>query len=107
MKNLNTYINEKLNDFFTDEYLNAFMGVIDYLYNEGVVDYNDDNLEAYANGDKEPDYQDIVNTSLIEYKNSMPDGPYKMLKKYPNDKSHKDDIEEIIIMAIQNYIDVR
>ena len=33
---------------------------IDYMYNEGVVDYDDRHLVYYKDRKKEPDYKDIV-----------------------------------------------
>ena len=115
MKTLNTFINEKLNSFFEDEYMDAIITTIDYFYNEGIVDYDDDNLDAYAKGGKEPNYQEIVDEIIMSYKPAsihdggrMADGPYKTLKKkYPSDKTFKKDFDELVIKSIKNYIELR
>lgn len=100
MKTLYEHLNESLNEFFTTEISDATSWVIDYLYNEGVVDYQDDSIEAVARGKKEPDYQDIINVILSDFKNNMPDGPYHLLKKYPNTPK-KSDVEQCIILGFK------
>lgn len=103
MKTLYEHLNESLNDLFTDEIMDVAMTAIDYLYNKGIVDYSEDNLEVIANGKKTPDYQEIINT-MLNYKDSMFDGPYKLLKKYPSTK--KEDIEKVILNGIKKYYEL-
>ena len=37
----------------------ATFAFVDYMYNECVINYNDDNLNAYINGTRTPNYEDI------------------------------------------------
>ena len=104
MKTLLEHLNESLNEFFTTEISDATSWVVDYLYNEGVVDYQDDSIEAIVHGGKEPDYQDVINVILLDYKKDISDGPYKLLKKYPNTPK-KNDIEQCIRLGFKKFLE--
>lgn len=106
MKTLFEYLNESLNDFFAEELYGVFMSTMDYLYNEGVAEYQDDYLKAYYTGKLEMNYKDFVNTTLSEFGSKLPDGPRKLLGKYINSKagSKAQDIEELIVQTLDNFV---
>ena len=59
MKDITTFINESKKtpkrEFF--EYVDVW---IDEMYQEGLVNYDDDHIKEYAKGEKEPNYDEIV-----------------------------------------------
>ena len=106
MKTIKEYLNESLNDFFAEELYNIFMSTMDYLYNEGIVEYQDDYLKAYYTGKLEINYKDFVSIALNEFGSKLPDGPRKLLNKYINSNagSKAQDIEELIVQTLDNFV---
>lgn len=103
MKSLTEYINEEKLPLFT-EMVNFVKEAIDFLYNEGVVDYNDDMLVKYVGGTADIPYADIANVLLSDYKNmsaelvrSLKDISRKGVKKdSPEDNAIRAAIEEYV-----------
>ena len=106
MRTLKEYLNESLNDFFAEELYDVFMSTMDYLYNEGIVEYQDDYLKAYYTGKLEINYKDFASVALTEFGGNLPDGPRKLLEKYINSKagSKAQDIEELIVQTLDNFV---
>ena len=106
MKTLTAFVNESLNDFFAEELYGVFMSTMDYLYDEGIAEYQDDYLKAYYTGKLEMNYKDFVSIALNEFGSKLPDGPSKLLQKYINSKagSKSQDIEELIVQTLDNFV---
>ena len=80
---------------------------IDYLYNEGVVAYDDRNLCAMAKGEAPIDYKDIIKVILHNYTTDceceagqMLRNYYKLSKKYGESIP---EVEEAIKSAIKRF----
>lgn len=54
-----------------EELKQAFLFELDYLYNEGVVAYDDDHLAAIAAGTMKPDYNDLASATLYDQGKEM------------------------------------
>ena len=98
MKRLSQY-NKDVYDYIKDYAL----GVIDYFNQEGIIDWDENVLKKYVEGQKEPNYKDLVDEmvdELEEYgdKNNI----LPTLKEYEQNKII---IHKIILDAIQEYID--
>jgi len=70
---------------------------IDYMYNEGVVDYDDRHLVYYKDRKKEPDYKDIVKGVLSDYEDTLTAEEKSLL--------NSDKINDIILKAIDKFVD--
>lgn len=94
-------MNEDVNYSVANKIKRIIKGEIDYLYNEGVIDYNDDNILSIANGEKEPDYQDIINAAIYDHKsNPSFSDVVSFLERYePGNKA----IENTIKQAFKEY----
>ncbi len=57
-------------------------GTIDYLYNEGVMDYNYKNIKAMSSGKKLIDYKDIAKVMLSDFGEHSESGIGELLKRY-------------------------
>lgn len=83
-------------------------GEIDYLYNEGVVNYNDENLCAMANGEKPIDYCDLIKCMLYDYSTKLENESGQMLRNYYKLSKHYGktilDVEEAINLAVKNFV---
>jgi hypothetical protein len=98
MKSLQAYINESISNHDFDKFAECALSAIDYYYNEGVREYSDDNIEAYVNGDKEPNYKKVIKDIIAEMKHEIPNNVMKELNKYPN-CNDKEDIEMTILQT--------
>ena len=45
-------------------------GFVDYMYNEGVIDFDDEHLELYVSRELKPDFRDIARGILYDFKPS-------------------------------------
>ena len=83
-------------------------GEIDYLYNEGVVDYDDENLCAMANGEKPIDYCDLIQCMLYDCSTELENESGQMLRNYCKLSKHYGetipDVEEAIDLAVKNFV---
>ena len=83
-------------------------GEIDYLYNEGVVDYDDENLCAMANGEKPIDYCDLIQSMLYDCSTELENESGQMLRNYCKLSKHYGetipDVEEAIDLAVKNFV---
>lgn len=59
---------------------------IDYMYNEGVVDYNDKAIQQIVEGKKKPDYEDVCKGLLSEYDKKLGKKTKEFLNKYLEEK---------------------
>lgn len=107
MKDLKTYILEANKDTFSElEKITEW--VIDYLYNEGIVDYDDKHLVDYVDGEKDPDYKDILNVMLNEYSDDLSSQTKTIINNFIKDKHSKDDDEDIkihVLRGISNFVE--
>lgn len=103
MKSLQTYITESISKQDFDKFAECALTALDYYYNEGVMDYSDDNLKAYVNGDKEPNYADVIKDIIAEMKPEIPNNIMKELNKYPN-CNDKEDIEMTILQTFEKLL---
>lgn len=77
-------------------------GVIDYLYNEGVIAYDDEHLTAMANDMSLIDFKDICKLIRSEYNNNLTDDEVMTLEDYINTGSNPE-LEDQIFRAVKEY----
>ena len=70
---------------------------IDYMYNEGVVDYDDRHLVYYKDRKKEPDYKDIIKGVLSDHEDTLTAEEKSLL--------NSDKINDIILKTIDKFVD--
>lgn len=105
MKDLKDFIvNESNSSKLLKSLEDLAWGVIDYFNQEGVKDFTEDDWKKYVNGDKDPNYKEIVDAMVAELKeygdkNNLLD----TLKGYPS-SDLKEDIELSILRAAQDYV---
>lgn len=88
-------------DFDTDALREEALKELDYLNQEWVIGWQEDDFTDYVNGAAEPNYIEFVHYLL-----SNDETPYKvaeMLKTYPN-SPFKEDIEITILRAMEDYL---
>ena len=98
MKDITTFINESKKtpkrEFF--EYVDVW---IDEMYQEGVVNYDDEHIKKYAEGKENPNYDEIVKGVMEEFKSQMSSQLKSMLEKFLKEGKHQDrDKSEIVNM---------
>lgn len=76
--------------------------VIDYLYNEGVVAYDDDNLSAMANDMSLINFKDICKLIHSEYAGELTDDEIITLEDYMKTGSNPE-LEGQIFRAVREY----
>lgn len=103
MKSLHNYITESISKQDFDKFAECALSALDYYYNEGVEVYSDDNLNAYVNGDTEPNYKDVIKDIIAEMKPQIPNNIMKELNKYPN-CNDKEDIEMTILKTFEKLL---
>ena len=110
MQHLNEFIriNEEQKTVFNEiaEYAEAW---IDYMYNEGVIDYDDKHLVKY-NKDKNPNFKEIVEGILDEYSKEISQKTKQVLEKYLKEGNPKKDpfshpVEHAILAAIEKFVE--
>jgi len=100
MKTLTDYIVEQSKSPF-DEIIDYAYEWLDYMYNEGVVDYNEKAIMRWIQNKEKPDYKDFVKGILGELK-GMGKKTTDMLEKYL--KTGKGaQVENAIITAINKF----
>ena len=110
MKHLDEYIkiNEEQKSVF-NEIIKYTDSLIDYLYNEGIVDYDDKHLVDYSKGKTKPKFKDIAKNLLNEYSKELSNTTQIVLKKYIKDGSTQDGkqsaVENAILSAISDFVD--
>ena len=105
MKDIKIFILESSSQEIELGIENCAWGIIDEFNQEGVQGWDEDDIKDYVNGDKEPDYEDIVNamiSELEEYGDKYHILQY--LKKYQTDDSWGESIEVAILRAMQDYV---
>lgn len=107
MKDIKTFIKEsEKKSVFNDiaDYAEAW---IDYMYNEGVIDYDDRHLVEYSKNKKTPDFKDIVKGILDEYSSKITEETKNVLNKYLKDKNPKKNspVEHAILAAIEKFVE--
>ena len=108
MKDLKEFILEEKKSVF-EEIVKYAKSWIDYMYNEGVVNYDDEHLVKY-NKEKNPDFNDIVQGILDEYKSRLNSQTKSMFEKYlkegnPSKDPFKNPIEHAILSAIEEFVE--
>jgi hypothetical protein len=100
MKTLKDYLLAESENYLSEITMYT-ISFVDYLYNEGVVAYNDKHLKAIKRKKAEPDYLDICNGILQEgYKIS--DKTKSELEKYIKNQSSKE-VENAIMQGILQF----
>lgn len=79
MKDLKDFILEASKTPF-DELIDLTYSCIDYLYNEGIVDYDEKHLAEYARNSEKIPYSDIAKVLLLDYKKYIDSKLEKILK---------------------------
>jgi len=103
MEHLNNYVNESLRKTDIDDFEKIARWAIDYVYNEGILPYNDEHLNDYVNGDKEPNYKEVIEITINEFKKFIPTNILSEIKKYPK-TSYKEDFELAILNAMDRIL---
>ena len=105
MKDIVTFINESKSpkrEFF--EYVDVW---IDEMYQEGVVNYDDEHIKKYAEGKENPNYDEIVKGVMEEFKSKMSSQLKSMLEKFLKGEKHQDrdksEIVDMIHTAIEQF----
>ena len=105
MKDIVTFINESKTpkrEFF--EYVDVW---IDEMYQEGLVNYDDDHIKEYAKGKSEPNYDEIVKGVMEEFKSEMSSQLKSMLEKFLKEEKHqernKSEVIDTILTAIEQF----
>ena len=80
MKDLKDFVLEQLKSPF-DEIIDYAYEWLDYMHNEGVVDYNEKAIMKWIQNKAKPDYMDFVKGILGELK-GMGKKTVKMLEEY-------------------------
>ena len=102
MKHIDEYILETMSE--STKLHQLVYNAIDYLYNEGVVDYNDDAISAYINGKKDVPFQDIAQVVLDEYQKDLTPKIKKELEDVVKNGVKKDSpIENTILGALDKF----
>lgn len=82
-------------------------GTIDYLYNEGVVDYDDKHICAMAKGEMPINYRELIKAIIYNYGTDCECEAGQMLRNYYNlSKKHGEsipEVEEAIKSAIKRF----
>lgn len=106
MKDIKTYINENYNSKDIEKAIEDLAwGILDSFNQEGVKNWDERDMVKYVNGDKEPDYEEIVNAMIYELeeygdKNKI----LQYIKKYQSDDSWKESISVAILRAMNDYV---
>lgn len=79
-------------------------GAIDYLYNEGVIAYDDEHLNAMANDMSLVDFKDICKTTLWYADGQMSELAKGEIQRYLETGSYPE-LEDTILSAIREYRD--
>lgn len=103
MESLLKYINESLRKTDIDDFEKIARRTIDYLYNEDILSYDDEHLNDYVNGSKEPDYKEVIDMTISEFKRFIPSKIMSEIKKYPK-TSYKEDFELAILNAMDRIL---
>lgn len=106
---LRTLVSETISELIygkKDSYSNVyeeleqmFSGEIDYLYNEGVISYDDEHIKGMANGSIPVDYADLMNATSYDYGNQCSQEALALLKS----GQVTDEIKAAADKAIQEY----
>lgn len=103
MESIINYIGESLRKTDIDDFKKIARWTIDYVYNEGILPYDDEHLKDYVNGDKEPDYKEVIDITISEFKKFIPAKILSEINKYPK-TSYKEDFELVILNAMDRIL---
>lgn len=106
MKELKQFILEASSQAIEKALEDYAIGVLDYLNQEGVIAWDEQEMIKYVNGDKEPDFKDLVDCMINELEEYGDKGSVKLLpilKKYET-KEWKESIEVACLRAMQKYV---
>lgn len=106
MKDIKTYILEASSQDIEKALEDYAEGVLDYLNQEGVADWDERKIIKYVNGDEDPDFKDLVDCMISELEEYGDKGKVKLLpilKKYESEE-WKESIEVACLRAMQNYV---
>lgn len=76
--------------------------VVDYLYNEGVIDYDDEHLSAMVKDMSLINFKDICRTIMSEYGSELTDDEYIVISDYIKTGSNPE-LEDQILRGIKEY----
>lgn len=106
MKDIKTYLLESKSEDIEMSLEEYAEGVLDYLNQEGVAAWDENEIIKYVNGSKSPDFQDLIDCMINELEEFGDKGKIKILpilKKY-NTPEWKETIETACLRAMQNYV---
>ena len=102
MKSINQYLIENKDDDIIKFIKDYAIGVIDYLNQEGDINWDENKVKEYIKGKKELNYEDLVNEMVCELEdygdenNILP-----ILKEYEQNKII---IDKALFNAMEEYI---
>jgi virulence-associated protein VapD len=81
------------------------LGVIDFLNQEGDINWDENAIIDYVNGDDDPDFQDLVNCMIDELEEyGDRNNILQYLELYNTDETWKESIEVAILRAMKQYV---
>ena len=106
MKDIKTYINENYNSKDIEKAIEDLAwGILDSFNQEGVKNWDERDMVKYVNGDKEPDYEEIVNAMIYELEEYGDENKIlQYIKKYKSDDSWQESISVAILRAMNDYV---
>lgn len=103
MKTLKNFLIESKTLSVFDDVIKLAYDFIDYMYNEGVVAYDDEHLADIVARKAKPDYVDICNGILSEFKD-IDKRTKTELERYIKTQSSKQ-VENAIGIGVLNFCD--
>ena len=81
------------------------LGVIDFLNQEGDINWDENAIIDYVNGDDDPDFQDLVNCMIDELEEyGDRNNILQYLELYNTDETWKESIEVAILRVMKQYV---
>lgn len=81
-----------------------FKSTLDYLNNEGVMDYDFNVLRKKVNDMSSINFMDLCKTTLYEWGNKMPENVKAQLERYIKTGSYPE-LEDTIMQAVREYVE--
>jgi len=102
MKSINQYLIENKDDDIIKFIKDYAIGVIDYLNQEGDINWDENKVKEYIKGKKEPNYEDLVNEMVCELEDYGDENNiFPILKEYEQNKII---IDKALFNAMEEYI---
>ena len=99
------HVNENVDDYNVDDFenlKNIAIGVLDHLNQEGVRNWEENDLLDYISGNKEPNYELLIKF-ILEDINEEESDIISLLNQYPNTE-YIEDIQVALLRAMEDYV---